>query len=248
MISKLAIQAAATYGFRPQGAKEPDDAYRAALIPYLEVRDWAAAYEVRLDRPQAEWTPAETQAFADHILSHKRPPAMEFDPGLHAFVVGELPSVGPASLDALIALAECALRSVTATRAERPTAEIPILCTALLMDGRSLSTATDPGRRLAFLNAVIRHAPVFGYIVATDAFLHLIDKITGTASKRDGFIVHLGTHDGARQMWQVPYRIEDGRVLFAPRVVLAGEEFRKGCGHDPYAELFVSVPPSGSVS
>ena len=247
MISALVVQAAAKWKFRPQAAFESDDAYRAALSAFLESRDWAAAHEVRLDRIQAEWTGPETDDFYNRIVTRKAPPSMEFAEGLHAFAIAELPSVGSPTWDGLLALAEAGLTAVRDRRQKNPTAEIPVFLSVVLDDGRSMHTATDPGRRLAFIKAMIRKYAVFGYVVIIDAFIHAINTDTGTATKRDAFLVHIGTRT-ERQMWHLPYRVEDRRVIFEPRVEFDRSFMRDTATLDPYAELFVSVPPSGTVS
>ena len=53
-LTDVITRMAKTYRFRPRGPFESWTEYRAALIPFAETRDYAAAHEVRVGRAQAE--------------------------------------------------------------------------------------------------------------------------------------------------------------------------------------------------
>ena len=78
-----------------------------------------------------------------------------------------------------------------------------------------------------------------------DAFVHAIEVAqdgSQKASKRDAILCQVGTRELRRMMRRL-YRLEDDRAIFdtPPLEDLDGGDLRNGI--DPYAEIFVSVPP-----
>jgi len=245
MSSPLTIAIATTYGFRPQRRDELDAEYQAAVAAYVEERDWSAAHEVRLQKPQAEWSAADREGFVDR-LKRQPMPSMEFGRGVHAFPMIATPFRGEATWQLLVELAARGLEAVTERRTREPAWSCPVLISALTLDHRLLTTGTSPPQRLALLKSLIRREPIFGYVVVVDTFLHSVSP--GGALKQDAFVVHLGSRVGSREMWVARYAVADGIVTFEPRRVI---DLRTEAGpdtQDPYAELFVSVPPSSEVS
>ncbi len=245
-ISPLTIEIAVLYDFRAPRPGESESEYREAVIRHVEIRDWSAANEVRLQKRQADWTPAEVDAFVARV-KRKPHPSMEFEPGVHAFPVETFRGV-PATWTALCEYADRAVAVMRERR--RAHASIPVLLGVVTTDGRLLMSGSHPGHRLAILKTIIRREPAYGFFAATDAFIHAV-KEHERAEKSEAFILHLGTRDGEREMWTYPYRVEDRRIVDEPRRVLDLRAMRADPNaglEDPYAELFISIPPAESVS
>ena len=62
-LTDLIVSALVKYPFRPALAGESPEAFREALIAFVEIRDFGLAHEIRLGRVQADWTPADVDAF-----------------------------------------------------------------------------------------------------------------------------------------------------------------------------------------
>lgn len=235
--------AAVTYGFRRRGPFEPPGVYRDAVIAHVETRDYAAAHELRVGRPQAAWTASDVESFHER-LSHWNPTSDEFSPGLHTVDImeGDRRPVTDASL---LALAESQLDVLIALRRRKhytgPDGSVPILSSVLLDDGRVLQAHVSSGDRIAIVKALARMHPVFGFCVVFDAWMHTITA-SGAAVKRDAFVANVGTRD-LRVAKRRPYRVVAGRAEFdnppPPDINL-----REEGAQDPYAEIFVTVATS----
>jgi hypothetical protein len=235
----------ARWGFRPRGPFEGAQQYREAAIAFLETRDWAAAHEVRTGRTQADWTPDDTQAFHDRMTSR---PMMANEPSPALFV-----DVAPApcTVDALLLVARASIEDLATkrlkhVRAGNPQESLPVLAHVITLTERLLITTASSGNRLGVLRAAAQQLPLYGYVLVFDAFMHSIDEVKKTATKRDTLMAHVGTRDGARILLQRPYTIagrtvtRDAENLIDMRAPGPGQPDRFV---DPYAELFVSVPP-----
>lgn len=233
--------AAAAYGFRPRRRGEDEAAYFAALIEHVESRDYAAAHELRLGRRQAEWTASDVEGFQQR-LSSSMPTTDEFGPGVHSFATIE-GDRRPATEASLLALADRQLDVLMALRRKKrhtnAEGSVPILSSVLLDDGHVLHANASSSDRIAIVKALVRTHPVFGFCVVFDAFMHGI--VGGAAVKRDAFVAQVGTRE-MRVMKRRPYRVVAGRAEFdsppPPDV-----NIRETSGDDPYASIFVSVPP-----
>jgi hypothetical protein len=64
---ELIAQHTTRWGFRKRGPFEGPQQYIDAVIAFLQTRDWAASFEVRLGKPQREWTAADVEAFHQHL-------------------------------------------------------------------------------------------------------------------------------------------------------------------------------------
>lgn len=62
-VHELIITAAERYQFRLPLRRETAAAYRVALLDHVERRDVAAAHELRIGKPQAEWAPDDVQDY-----------------------------------------------------------------------------------------------------------------------------------------------------------------------------------------
>jgi hypothetical protein len=72
---RLIAQYAKAYDFRSRGPFEGQRQYLEALIVHVENRDMAAAHELRVGRPQKDWTPDDVASFRDRMLRTHRPAA-----------------------------------------------------------------------------------------------------------------------------------------------------------------------------
>jgi len=238
--------AAEKYEFRRRGPFEPPGAYRDAVIAHVESRDYSAAHELRVGRPQAQWTAADVAAFKERMVTGwERPTSDEFRPGLHTFTTID-GDRRPATDASLLALADKALDAVMAMRRKKrhdsPDGSVPIMSTVLFDDGRVLhALAADGQDRIAIVKAMARTAPVFGFCVVFDAWMHQITD-SGAAVKRDVFVAQVGTREW-RVMKRRPYRVVAGRAEFdnppPPDI-----DVREHSTQDPYAAIFVTVPAS----
>jgi hypothetical protein len=232
------------YGFRPRGPGEGLARYRAALIEYVVVRDYAAAHEARVGRRQAEWSPVEAQAFEAHLRA-RRPPPIDDDadfsglPMLHA---GHYACTEPALLE----LADRGLAATMAHRQANPTRELAIIAGVLLTNGEHLVTLVSRGDRIALLKWLARNHPVFGFTLVFDAFIHTLEKhpVTGETTKavtRDAITMHIGTRE-RRIVKTRPYAVVNGRTVFHDPLPDIDSRAPQGELEDCYAEIFVSVP------
>jgi hypothetical protein len=236
-LDELIAAAVARYEFRRQLRKETAAAYRVALIDHVETRDFAAAHELRIGKPQAEWSPDDVQDFKTRTLKIPRV-RREFAPG--ETPIG-LPVVcvaggGPVTEELLFTLADNGLTAVIERRIAEPQWDVPILISALLMDGSLVATTSARGSRVAILKYLARNSPLFGFFIAADMFLHTIDDTTAT--KTEGIIMHIGTRE-RRLVRLATYSRTPAGVVFAP----TKDMIPTATDEDPYADVFVSVPP-----
>jgi len=237
-LDELIAVAVARYEFRRQLRKETAAAYRVALIDHVETRDFAAAHELRIGKPQAEWSPDDVHDFKTRTLKIPRV-RQEFAPGETPFGLPVVCVAGGSAAvtdELLFTLADNGLTAVIERRIAEPQWDVPILISALLMDGSLVATTSARGSRVAVLKYLARNSPLFGFFIAADMFLHTIDDTTAT--KTEGIIMHIGTRE-RRLVRLATYSRTPAGVVFAPTkdmVPTASDE-------DPYAEVFVSVPP-----
>jgi hypothetical protein len=236
-LDELIAAAVARYEFRRQLRKETAAAYRVALIDHVETRDFAAAHELRIGKPQAEWSPDDVQDFKTRTLKIPRV-RREFAPG--ETPIG-LPVVcvaggGPVTEELLFTLADNGLTAVIERRIAEPQWDVPILIAALLMDGSLVTTPSARGDRVAVLKYLARNSPLFGFFIAADMFLHTIGETTAT--KTEGIVMHIGTRE-RRLVRLATYSRTPAGVVFAP----TKDMIPTATDEDPYADVFVSVPP-----
>lgn len=236
-------QHVARWGFRPREPFESPEQYRQAVITFLETRDWAASFEVRLGKTQNQWTPAEVKQFAEHLLSRRRPSGVQ--PASALFVELE-DVVMPCTIDALLEISHVALDDLAKRRRADHQEELPIVVYILRLDGCVGITTCSSNNRISVLKVAIQTLPVYGYVLAFDAFVHEIKE--GTAKKRDALMTHIGTRDDRRVVKRT-YTVTGSRVVFDAEQVIDFKtpttvEGEPQSFTDPYAELFVSVPPS----
>ena len=189
-LDQLIATAAARYQFRRQLRRETAAAYRVALINHVEARDYAAAYELRIGKPQAEWTTAEVRDFKTHILQVPRV-KQDFAPGAAPMALAVMPIADGVTVsdDELARVAGHGLTAVIQRRIAEPGWEVPILISALLMNGSLVATSSARGDRIAVLKYLARETPLFGYFIVADMFLHTVnDQI---ATKAEGLVMHL---------------------------------------------------------
>lgn len=246
-LDPMVIAAAARHNFRPRRTHEPAETYRLAVIDHVESFDFAAAHELRVGRPQAEWTADDVDAFSKWMLGHRGLPRRELRPG--TAVVGLEYGPFPVNVEQLFELATFAVDAIVAMRQEKPEASVPIVASVFLLDGRVMSGFVQRADRYAYLKSLTRNEPTFGFFLVADVFVHGVDLVTHRATKRDEIICHIGTRE-KRWMRRRPYTVVDGRVTFEANppadLDLAGEGMRVS---DPYADIFVSVPePTGKPS
>jgi hypothetical protein len=246
----LDLQTYATrYDFRAPRVNEDPAAYRAALIAHVERRDFAAAHELRVGRPQAAWTAAEVQEFKRWMMNMAGP-RQEFPPGtVKGFPI--IRDEGPlaATEATMLGIADRGLAYAMELRRTRRKAREaqPILINVLLTTGVLLTTHVQRGDRVALLKQLARTEPVFGFFIVFDAWMHKIDERDGTASRVDAIVAQVGTRD-LRLTKVRPYRIyPNGSIKFDPTPAFDLDWKRDDLGvdaHDPYAEIFVSTPPA----
>jgi hypothetical protein len=240
-VSDLLVTHTRRWGFRARGPFEGAQQYREAAIVFLESRDWAAAHEVRLDKPQADWTPAEAQAFADRLNSFHTRPRDERPAGAVFVEVGQV----PCTIEGIREVAAAGLDELAKRRRAHPAGELPIFAHILRLDGMVGLTTVSGHERLRVLRTAARTVPLYGYALVFDAYLHAIADVGGAsthATKREALLAHVGTRDD-RLILQRPYTVVGRRVTFQPEHVIDVRASNPDWHiHDPYAELFVSVP------
>lgn len=245
------IEAAARrYDFRPKRPTETETEYRGALIRHVANRDFAAAHELRLGKPQSDWTSREAQGFREHLQSLPRS-SHEVDGAFLAFPVLEHPDPLAVSDDTLLTMAQRAVAFCVNFRTTDPTKEFAPMVSVLLTDGRTLHALPGRENRIRAIKLMSRQYPVHGFVMACDVFIHTMDQHPVThvekASKSDAFVVHVGSRT-LRRMFVQTYRVEAGRTIWAPVREPLTEDKLTGID-DPYADVFVSVPmPDGAPS
>jgi hypothetical protein len=238
------------YGFRRRLDRESEADWLAAFIAHVRNRDMSAAYELQLNRPQADWTPADVDAFRTDMMSGWHGPREDLAPGFQAFPMLRDPGPFPTTDDGLRALAAKGREALCQMRREAPTKELAIMASVLLLTGDVLTTIVSRADRLAVLKMLARTQPVYGYLLAFDAFVHGIteDAAGKRATKTDAILVQAGSRT-ARFTLVRPYRLETHgvgvRVVFGEGHEIDADTLRGGV--DPYAGIFVSVPPSAGA-
>lgn len=244
-LHSMLIEYATRYGFRPRRFDESLDIYREALVEHVRIRDYSAAHELRVGRLQPEWTPEDVKDFHDRMMRGSGP-RREFPPG-HVQPFAMLRDDGPYDVTeaGLLTLADRALEAVIKIRRREELRGV--LLSVLLTDGRLLSTQVQRGDRIALLKQLAQNAPTFGYIVIADVWIHEVHTDNSGASKVDAIIVHIGTRDLRRTKVR-PYRVLGNGVLkFEDPYGIDWKTDPIEDGNDPYAEIFVSVPPSSTT-
>lgn len=230
------------FQFRQRRRHETLAAYRVALIDHVEPRDFTAAHEIRTGRPHADWTPADVAQFRERIL---QVPATrgDFPPGQTPEALQVLASPPPPGVTVdtawLRELAEAGLQSLIRRRINEPEWQVPILISALLLDGTLLTTTSHRSDRIAILRYMTRNAPVFGFFIAADMFLHTMSDTK--ASRAEGILMHIGTRELRIARVAEYTRTASGIVFKNPYDI----DLRRPAVQDPYADIFVSTPQPG---
>lgn len=230
------------YPFRPPDPGEPGVAYITAAVTHVAQHDWALSFEIRLGRRQADWTPADTKLFKDYVMV-LRPPAAEKQPA--DVRIGKVIAGGtwPVTDDAMRAILDELMAEHIEARVRSPQRDIPIIVGVLLMTGDLVLMDVHRGDRVAAIKYLARNAPVYGYVIAFDAFMHILpatDDDPKPPEKHDCILGHMGTRT-IRLTARRPYRYVDNRrrVEVDPPMEDILPPHYVG---DPYAEIFVSVP------
>lgn len=238
--TEILARALQAYPFREAEPHESPVDYLSAMCDHIEQHDFAAAHEIRLGKLQADWTPEEVDAFRVRISSLPRAKQEvgphEAIPWLAASVLADI----PATEASLVVLADAALEDFKERRTRDPFESFPIVLHLLLVDGRFMAGFCNRGDRVAITRWAVQHLPVFGFFVIADAWMHGIGNTR--AIKFSALVVNVGTRDLARAMIR-PYEIVGGRTKWLdvpPDIDKRGPDMID----DPYAGVFVSVPPS----
>lgn len=248
MILRMMRDAAKKHGFRQCGPIEDLAQYRDALVKHVDERDWTEAHELRVGRPQKEWTQEDAAALRRHIEGLPFAP-QEFAEGLHVFRVARVKSPYEVTNAGVRELADGAMRAVMARREEAPQTEMPIIVNVLLTTGELLATIARRSERVAIVKWLARTEPVFAYIVIFDAYMHHVDlqpAVDQRATKLDAIAMHVGSRDGLRIVRLRPYRYDKGRVVFIEPTPddMTGTDNAQ----DPYASIFAMPMASDKVS
>jgi len=247
--------AAEKYGFPQPTVDELADeargaAYFRALVAHVHKHDWSAAHELRVGRPQAEWTPADVESF-DRFLLGKTRPAHELDPGVHVFQGVDLGDQFPVTEACLRELAHDSLEHLMDMRRRGPEKPLPILAVVLLTTGQAKLVMPPSDDRIAMLKTLARTQPVFGFALTFDCWKHHVERATADAppkaGKVDAIVQHVMTRE-LRVVRQRTYRLEGARrkrVVFddPPPPDMDPRDPTGPTLDDPYAEIFVTVPP-----
>lgn len=240
-LARLMARAIVDYGFRLPIKGDDGNAYLAALIEHVADHDLAAAHELRIGKPQAQWTPQEVTAFRDAMMALPGPRS-SFAPQDEPLVIRGMGIDGlDATDDGLRRLARVGLDSLQQMRLADPTGPLPIFASVLTTSGELITTTTQRSDRVAVLKALVQRAPVFGFLLVFDAFMHQF--VGDSAIKTDALVATLGTRERRIRMCR-PYHLEDRAAIFDapwPDMDLRGPDWH--ADDDPYAEIFVSVPP-----
>jgi hypothetical protein len=238
---ELMKAAAAKWDFRPLGAEDPAQ-YREALIRHVRSRDYAMAHELRVGRAQADWTTEDVRLFKESMMAMQGPPRDALsDLAQPMMETGRF--TGPLTVDMVFEMARRMLHWFKQERRKAPQREFRPKIDLLLMDGRTLATEVNRGERIAVLKTLAQELPVYGFVIGFDAYAHILAQDNSKAEKVDCIIVHVGTRDvRVTKVWPYHYQ-PNGTVVFdnEPKPDL---DFKGDGAHDPYAEIFVSVPTS----
>jgi hypothetical protein len=242
---KRLFRTAMHYDYPPPGLSEDLAAYRQRVIAHVAAQDLAAAFELRLEKDQSDWTPQEVQAYEGFLRSC---PGPRTTPGFADVMV--LADQGPwaPTTDELMGITDRGLAGVMERRRADPTWVSPIYISVLLHSGVLLTTVTTRDDRLAVLKFLTSASPAFGFLMVFDAFVHTVDRVTQKASKQDALLAQVGTRE-LRLVRQRPYRVTGGVVVFddPPPADLRPSDHPHDF-QDPYADLFAMGPAQGRVS
>jgi hypothetical protein len=244
-IVQLIVKALADYPFREAAPGESGADYLRALAAHVEQHDFAMAHELRLGRAQADWTPDEINAFRDRMLALPR---------MRRGVVTKQLMLGTESghFDTTDAAMRVILTEFMTMfrewRIERPNRDLAPHIAALMMNGQLFSAPIHRRDRYGSLKMLTQNAPCYGWVIVMDAFLHEITE-SQKAIKHDVILAHVGTRT-MRIVARQNYRYDQGRPVFEPDIVEWDLRDQKDgmTFEDPYADLLVSIPETGSVS
>ncbi len=259
----MIMAAAIKYNFRQPTDPTPAGvaAYVRDLIAHVNSRDWAAAHELRIGKPQAEWTPDDANGFA-RLLKGKTRTDHELDPGVHRFQGFDFGDGFPVTEACLRELANDSLTDLMDMRRKDATKELPILAVVLLTTGGARLLLPGSNDRIGLLKHLARTEPVFGFALTFDSWMHELtvadtekdlsptswqtdQRRIGKATKRDALVQHIITRD-LRLIRRRTYGFEGTRAVFdEPAPPDIDVRVQGPTVDDPYAELFVTVPRSG---
>ena len=215
--------------------------YLRQLIAHVESRDLARGFELRVAAKQADWTPDQVQAFAEHMRARPRRDPDQFRKPFNAFKVATLKVTPPIDDAALRSFVDATMQHMINLRLAEPAGAIPLLVGGLTTNAELLTTTVDRDDRIPFITLLARTQPLFGWFVASDMFIHSINVGDHkSATKQDAIGVHFGTRT-SRGFLVRPYAVVDGAVQLQPvredLFTVAGANI-----DDPYA--FVFQPPT----
>ena len=221
------------------------EAYLRRLIAHVDDRDWARGFELRVGAKQADWTPDQVKAFADHNMARPMRDTDKHLKPLSAFRVERLRLEPPIDDACVRTFADATLAMMVSTivNRRRPAggdAAVPITVCGILATGWLLC-APDVSRedRIVLVTAMARAEPLYGWIVGADMFVHSIDGTTSVSTTRDAVGVHFGTRT-TRGFLRRMYTFVEGRAVFAEPASDLFNEITQVT--DPYA--FVFAPPT----
>ena len=242
---EILVRVARTYGFRARGPLETVHQYREALIAFTEHKDYAAAHEVRVGCAQAEWTPDHVMDFSNRLRGRPRSQHLARVP--NETIIMEGGALAVVTDAALLADTHIALERYTAMRRAAPAKDLMAILTVALLDARLLILPVSRVDRISTMKAFARDMPVFGFALVFDAFMHRINEVTKVATKRDVLLQHVISRT-CRVTRSRPYEVRQGRAFFdnPPPPDFTALDLNAGgwrVADDPYADVFVSVPP-----
>lgn len=191
---KLIEAAAHDFQFRPPEGKDEAKAYLLALIEHVESRDLARGFELRVGTKQADWTPEMVDSFKASMTRRPRRDPERFRKPFNIFKIATVKVEPPIDDATLRRFVDGTLQHMINLRTEAPAAELPLLVGGLTTDAELLTTTVARADRIAFITAMARHEPLFGWFVASDMFIHSIEMgEVKRASKQDVIGIHFGT-------------------------------------------------------
>lgn len=245
---ELIEHALTLYPFRDIRSDEQRPTYLRALVEHVQDHDWGLAFEILFGKRQVDWTPDETRRFVEHMTNRPMPtnkaPATldELD-----ITPPESGGIWPVTDEAMDEMLTEMMTALLDWRRDQPTKSLPVMIAVLMMTGEMTFAQVGRGDRVRALKYLAQHAPVYGYVIAFDAFMHTIDG-SSRATKTDCILGHVGTRT-LRRTRRMPYRYMDDRrrIEVLPQL----PDFTPNADNeavDPYAEIFVSVPTSDRPS
>lgn len=248
------IEAAAKdFGYDPPPATAKTEAeaerYLKGLIAHVESRDLARGFELRVGERQPNWTPDMVEAFQRSMSDRPRRDPDKFRKPFNAFHVATVKVSPPIDDAALRRFVDSTMQHLINLRLASATATLPLLVAGLTTTGELLSSSVDRDDRIPFVTMLARTQPLYGWLVASDMFIHAINVgEVKSASKQDAIGVHFGTRT-MRGFLVRPYDVVDGVVQLQPQREDWFDVQRRGDGgiEDPYAFVF-APPTSGQPS